>query len=339
MPPELAALAAGLLAKDPAARPASAAALAHRLEATTARYGREGAGPLARFLHAPDAYAASVPIAVPEPPADRPPDARPEAPPRGGRRVAAAALVGLFVLAVGYATLRPEPEAPSESAAARSAEALGEAEPPERILPLSAEAAPTDEVGEREGLETEQVVGLAREAPRTEVPAVAVGEEPAVLEPEPTASEPERAEPAAGTLAIVAEPWAEVSVDGEAVGVTPLGALAVPAGTRRVTFENPDFPPHTVEGVVASGGVARVAVSLWDLVGRVTLAVSPWARVSVDGEYWDTVPPQERPLILRPGTHHLAFAHPTLGTRELSLRVSAGEVRSVRVDLADGQQP
>lgn len=343
VPPELAALAADLLAKDPAARTGSAADLAERLEAFGARYGRSTTELLARFLHDPADYVEPVPIVVLEPPAARPPaDRPPEVPLRRGRW-AAAALVVLVALAVGYVSLRPEPES-AEPRAVRAVEPLTEADAPERAPSLPPEDAPRSGVEEVPGdggefgagsspVLIEEVDELGAEAAEPAAPEPTASE---LTASEPVASEPAVSELAVGMLVVLAEPWAAVRVDGESVGTTPLGALAVPAGTRRVTFENPDFPSYTVEAVVAGGGTARVAVSLWDLVGRVTLAVSPWARVSVDGAYWDTVPPQPRPLILAPGAHRLTFEHPTLGSREVPLHIAAGEARTVRVHLADG---
>ncbi len=137
-----------------------------------------------------------------------------------------------------------------------------------------------------------------------------------------------------GTLTIVADPWAAVRVDGQPVGTTPVAALALAAGAHDVTFENPAFPVHTLSVRVEAGEAARASVSLWSLACRVTLDVSPWARVVVDGRPWDTVPPQTRPLVLAPGEHTLRFEHPTLGVREQRLRVAAGEQRTVRVRMA-----
>ena len=44
-----------------------------------------------------------------------------------------------------------------------------------------------------------------------------------------------------GTVTIRAEPWADVSIDGEPVGRTPLETLSVPIGTRTVRFTHPEF--------------------------------------------------------------------------------------------------
>ena len=100
-----------------------------------------------------------------------------------------------------------------------------------------------------------------------------------------------------------------------------------------VALDNPGFPAYETTLRVASGEVARVAVSLWQTVARVTLDVAPWAVVFVDGQRWETVPPQTRPLALAPGAHTLRFEHPTLGTRETALRVAAGEQRTVQMRL------
>src|SRR5690606_3202891 len=113
--------------------------------------------------------------------------------------------------------------------------------------------------------------------------------------------------PAPGSLAVAAVPWARVFVDGEDVGETPVEALSLPPGRHEVRLENPEFPAHAITVDVAPGEAERLAVSLWALVGRVTLEVHPWARVAVDGTHWDTVPPQQRPLVLAPGTHRLTL--------------------------------
>jgi eukaryotic-like serine/threonine-protein kinase len=330
VPPELAALAAALLAKDPAGRVGSAAELGERLEASAAGFGRDGAEPLARYLLDPDGYVAPLaPGAGEEPAPVRPTPARPAA---GSSRRWAAAAAALFLaaLAVGYVRLGPEPEPPIP------AEPAEERATPEQGTAVDRGPGPD---GPADIAEEPTAEATPDEAEPDEAEPDEAAETAPPLDQTAEGTPAEGAPAATGALEVVAEPWARVSVDGAPVGTTPLGALAVPVGVRAVTFENPDFPPLTVEVVVAREGTARVAVSLWDLVGRVALEVSPWARVSVDGTYWDTVPPQERPLILRPGTHRLTFEHPTLGTRELPLYVAAGEVRVVRVNLAEGQRP
>jgi hypothetical protein len=44
-----------------------------------------------------------------------------------------------------------------------------------------------------------------------------------------------------GVVSLNAAPWATVSIDGEVVGETPIGNLAVAIGPHEVVFSNPEF--------------------------------------------------------------------------------------------------
>jgi hypothetical protein len=44
-----------------------------------------------------------------------------------------------------------------------------------------------------------------------------------------------------GSLSINATPWAEVSIDGRSVGMTPLGRLSVPIGLHEIVWRHPQF--------------------------------------------------------------------------------------------------
>jgi hypothetical protein len=65
-----------------------------------------------------------------------------------------------------------------------------------------------------------------------------------------------------GTLALNAAPWAEVWIDGEKVGDTPIGNLSLAIGAHDVVFRNPDLGEqhHTV--MVTLKEVARLSVDL-----------------------------------------------------------------------------
>jgi len=342
VPSALAALAADLLEKDPQRRPTSAAAVLDALAPIRTEYPAD-ADDLAVYLSDPEAYAPPVPRAAPEPPktTDRAAIQGASASRRRvGWRVAAGVLVLVILGVIGASLVSERQAVPAEepardsiaSFAPDSAESTSAA-PPDTVREAS--PPPIVEEPERPDVTPDPIASDSDEGPE---PA-AFGED---VEPEPAeAAQPDslggrfEAEGTPGTLVVVAEPWAQVRVDGEDVGTTPLGALSLPPGRRTVTFENPDFPSRSVVVDIESGEEERLAVSLWDLVGRVTLVVSPWAEVSVDGAYWDTVPPQERPLVLTPGTHRLVFSHPTFGTQETTLRIAAGESRTLRINLSE----
>ena len=65
-----------------------------------------------------------------------------------------------------------------------------------------------------------------------------------------------------GTVALNALPWAEVWIDGEKSGETPIGNLSLPIGPHDVVFRHPDLGEqhHTV--TVPLGPPARLSVDL-----------------------------------------------------------------------------
>jgi hypothetical protein len=65
-----------------------------------------------------------------------------------------------------------------------------------------------------------------------------------------------------GTLSVNAQPWAEVWVDGERVGDTPIGNLARRIGSHEVIFRHPELGERRETVVIAVGKPARVGVDL-----------------------------------------------------------------------------
>ena len=65
-----------------------------------------------------------------------------------------------------------------------------------------------------------------------------------------------------GTMAINAHPWAEVWVDGERVGETPIGSVTVPIGTHEVVFRHPQLGQRVVKATVTANTPARVGIDL-----------------------------------------------------------------------------
>jgi hypothetical protein len=57
-------------------------------------------------------------------------------------------------------------------------------------------------------------------------------------------------------------PWAEVWLDGEKIGETPIGNLQVRVGTHDVVFRNPDLGERHLTTVVTMKGPTRISVDL-----------------------------------------------------------------------------
>jgi hypothetical protein len=65
-----------------------------------------------------------------------------------------------------------------------------------------------------------------------------------------------------GTMSLNASPWAEVFVDGERVGETPIGNLTRPIGRHDVLFRHPQLGERHETVVVTLQGTARLGVDL-----------------------------------------------------------------------------
>jgi serine/threonine-protein kinase len=77
--------------------------------------------------------------------------------------------------------------------------------------------------------------------------------------PSPT---PSPATPAEGRLLVLVTPWADVSIDGVPVGVTPLKALPLPPGPHAVLLTHPDYKPYPRRVTIRSGETFRLEVNL-----------------------------------------------------------------------------
>jgi hypothetical protein len=65
-----------------------------------------------------------------------------------------------------------------------------------------------------------------------------------------------------GSMALNAQPWAEVFIDGERVGETPIGNVSVPIGSHEVRFRHPELGEQVVRSTVTLGSPARLSVDL-----------------------------------------------------------------------------
>ena len=65
-----------------------------------------------------------------------------------------------------------------------------------------------------------------------------------------------------GRLSINAVPWADVSLNGAALGTTPLGEVAVPIGTHELLFRHPQFGDRRQVVTVKAQTPARIGIDL-----------------------------------------------------------------------------
>ena len=65
-----------------------------------------------------------------------------------------------------------------------------------------------------------------------------------------------------GALALNAQPWADVWIDGERVGETPIGNVAVPIGAHEVVFRHPELGEQVVRTTVSLKAPSRLSVDM-----------------------------------------------------------------------------
>lgn len=65
-----------------------------------------------------------------------------------------------------------------------------------------------------------------------------------------------------GLLNLNARPWADILIDGNPAGQTPLANVQVTAGPHQITFRHPQLGERTERVVVSTSGVTRVSVDL-----------------------------------------------------------------------------
>ena len=90
-----------------------------------------------------------------------------------------------------------------------------------------------------------------------------------------------------GTMSLNAAPWAEVFVDGERVGETPIGNLSRPIGRHEVIFRHPQLGERHETVVVTLQGTARLGVDLQKEVGPCAGCLPPFvSRSSLRRSRW-----------------------------------------------------
>lgn len=221
VPPEIDAFVMWLLATRPEDRPGSAAV-------ARARLGELLALDAVRKPGSPPAAPRATELAT----ARSPKEALPSAGKRPRRAtlavLAALSLTGgaaVFALRGGGTPQRPPP--PPEVPVAEP-EPLAVAPPVSPAPPAPTTLSPSEEPRLQPKVRGERRRGAASKLPRTAAPVT-----PAV--------EAEQPPPAPGTLAIRVNPWADVTVDGMAVGQTPLRPLSLGAGEHTVVLRNADL--------------------------------------------------------------------------------------------------
>jgi len=340
LPAALHPICARLLAKNPDERYRDAGTLIADLEAFRAAGGvTTGAAALKSYLDDPDAYRSTLKALVALP-TERASEDRPAASPEraGPRRhlpwawgvVLAVLLVGGLGSSLFFGNGQPAP--PSVDLAEEAASRLPEVDT-NRLVPPEEEQGDHAVPAEAEPEQQQAVVPPPRDS--LETTSLALDDTASAAPAEAVSLDAFRdSDEATGTLYLDVKPWADVYVDEEHRGESPpLLALSLSVGRHRLALKNDQFPEYSAEVEVRANEEDSLRISLWDLVGRLSIQVSPWAVVVIDGVVRDTLSPQEHLLIVAPGKRRLTLRHPELGFYDTTFTIARGEVKTFRFNL------
>jgi serine/threonine protein kinase len=128
-----------------------------------------------------------------------------------------------------------------------------------------------------------------------------------------------------GYISITCNPWAEVDIDSEYVGRTPIaGSIKVPVGKHTLTFSNPIFELIVKEINVLPKNLSAVEADFLKDAGYVSVTVSPWGDIYIDGMKRETTP-LSKPIIVSAGFRRIRIHNPAFQDIIENLKVIAGD--------------
>jgi len=138
-------------------------------------------------------------------------------------------------------------------------------------------------------------------------------------------------EPGFGQLLVVAEPWAQVAVDGVERGETPLTEMRLAAGSHEILISNPNFVGVIRDRVQIDAGETVQRKYSFNESGSLRLLVKPWADVYVDGRHAGQTPLDA--LRVPPGRHAIRLRHPQLGEKTVIVEVFRDRETLLEVEM------
>jgi serine/threonine protein kinase len=108
-----------------------------------------------------------------------------------------------------------------------------------------------------------------------------------------------------GFVKPLVKPWAEVYIDDEYCGSTPLSEpIQLSSGDHTITLKHPNRKEYSKLITISPDETLKVVATLEEVFGYLKISVSPWAEVYIDGEK-KGVTPIAAPLRLSSGSHVL----------------------------------
>jgi hypothetical protein len=139
------------------------------------------------------------------------------------------------------------------------------------------------------------------------------------------------APPAYGFLLVVAEPWAEVTINGEKVGETPMGRIRLSAGEHTISLLNENFAGLITDRVSIPADETVTRKYSFNESGYLQVVVQPWADVFVDGRPVGQTPLQK--VRIPVGRHSVTLRHPQLGEKTAEVDIKLEQTTMLRMEM------
>ncbi len=137
-----------------------------------------------------------------------------------------------------------------------------------------------------------------------------------------------------GTLFITCSPWAKVFIDGDSIDVTPMRKpIILEAGAHQLKLENPNYFSHVRKFDITSGKSDTISVSLKPAFGYLSLKVSPWAKLYINGRYREDTP-LSGPIVLASGQNIIKLSNPAFRSITDTLYIKPGQTIEKRFTFA-----
>jgi len=139
-------------------------------------------------------------------------------------------------------------------------------------------------------------------------------------------------EPNVGYLTIYSTPsYAEVYVDGNYIGTTPIGDYKLSTGEHKIVVKKKGYKEFSKTVTIGPGKTIKVEVTLSALPATLEISSEPsGAKVYVDGSYEGTTP---LTLELSPGTYTVKLTKEEYENYTTTVTLGAGETKSISATL------
>lgn len=132
-----------------------------------------------------------------------------------------------------------------------------------------------------------------------------------------------------GKLILRITPWANVFIDNESYGETPITSpIEIAPGKHEIMLSNDEFPSPVFETIeIEPNSTLQLEYNLWSYFAVIKiLSVKPWAHIYIDNVFYGDTP-RASPIILPFGKHLIELRNPDFATWRKEVIINQGDER------------